>query len=281
MMMMSLNLKLQNFRLVKLLGILIAIAVLLLGFALQARADQGGIHLGTKNLRPFPFPKIIPDPKPLQILGPAGELFTFVKTGATTCGQYVMAESVVPPGEGPMPHIHHYTNEWFYFPDGGITIMHSDKTFPDLNVVPGENAPKVRFHLEETAPGSLYYGERYYVHGFTNTSDAPKRLVFIWTPDDPEVGITSYFKAVGQPVLDPAHPPSVNPKNRELFVTQAPKFGINQSTGFWKYINAVDYKFPKMDQHLSEFQALLAPDVENGPSRVACKPSAPIIEQAS
>jgi hypothetical protein len=269
-MMLFLNIKARGFNFLKLLSALV-IFLLVFVFTLQASASQGSMSIEGKNNRPFAFPKVIPDSDPLRILGPAGEYFTFVKTGKSTCGKYVMAEATVPSGEGPMPHIHHYTNEWFYFPDGGITIMHSDKTFPDLNVVPGQDLPKVRFHLEQTTPGSLYYGERYYVHGFVNTSDSTKRLVFIWTPDDPKVGITSYFKAVGQPLPDPDNPPPINPKNRDLFASEAPKFGINQSTSFWQYIDSVDYQFPKMDRHIEEMLTLLAPDTEGGSGSSVCK----------
>jgi mannose-6-phosphate isomerase-like protein (cupin superfamily) len=215
----------------------------------------------------FTFPTIIPDENPLKILGPAGELFTFVKTGATTCGSYVMAEAVIPPGAGPLPHIHHYTNEWFYFPDGGIVMEHGSHQFPDIKVVPGEQAPKETLHLVKTKPGDLYYGARYYVHGFFNESDKPKRLIFIWTPDDDKVGITAYFKAVGQHFTDPKQLPLSSPLSKLLFVSEAPKYGINQSSDFWQYVGGLDFDFPKMDSHTEELKKLLAPDVRGGAGR--------------
>lgn len=79
----------------------------------------------------FKFPDVKPDPNPLRILTPAKEQFTFIKTGATTCHQYTMVEAIIPPGAGPLPHIHHFTDEWFYFPEGGITLGMSMEASPD------------------------------------------------------------------------------------------------------------------------------------------------------
>jgi hypothetical protein len=78
----------------------------------------------------YKFPDYQKDPNPMVILGPAGEIFTFTKVGATTCGKFTIGDTVVPPTAGPPPHIHHWTDEWFYFPDGGITIYMSEKTVP-------------------------------------------------------------------------------------------------------------------------------------------------------
>ncbi len=222
----------------------------------------------------FNFPQVVADSNPLQILGPAGDRLTFIKTGATTCGSYVMAEILVPPGEGPLPHIHHYTDEWFYFPQGGMTLEMGNNAFPHINIVPGVNAPKERLHLVKTKAGSLYYGARYYVHGFVNKTNKPIKFISIWTPDDSKVGMTSFFKAVGQPILDPANPPQIDPQNKALFVSEAPKYGINISSDFWQYVSAVDYKkLPPMDNHAKELLAILAPDLKGShiKARTSCK----------
>jgi quinol monooxygenase YgiN/mannose-6-phosphate isomerase-like protein (cupin superfamily) len=228
---------------------LVLALVLILVLIMDVRAEPAG----------FDFPKVIPDPNPLQILGPAGERFTFTKTCATTGGRYVMADALIPPGAGPLPHIHHYTDEWFYFPDGGLTLEMGSNIYPNINKVPGVNLPKEQLHLAKADPGSLFYGPKYHVHGFINPGQKPRRLIFVWTPDD---GITEYFKEVGQPMPDPSNPPAINPKSKALFISQAPKYGINQSAYFNQYIDAIDHNFPKMDNHVDELLALLAPDVE-------------------
>ena len=98
--------------------------------------------------------------------------------------------------------------------------------------------------MVKTTSSSLFYGPRYYVHGFINNSKKPQKLIFIWTPDDAKTGITNYFKEVGQPLPDPANPPAIDPKNKALFISQAPKYGINQSSDFSQYVSSTDYKFP-------------------------------------
>ena len=206
---------------------------------------------------PYQLPQVQPDPHPLQILTPANEVFTFIKVGATTCHRYTMVEALIPPGAGPLPHIHHYTDEWFYFPKGGITLQMSMQASPDLNVVPGINAPKQILHQVKTTDGSLFYGARYYMHGYKNTSDSAKTVITIWTPDDPTQGISNYFRAVGQPIVN-GKIPAVNPLNKQLFVSQAPKYGINQSSSFDQYVSGVDNTFNvPADNHVQELEDLL------------------------
>ncbi|MEG4855141.1 cupin domain-containing protein [Microcoleus sp. B5-D4] len=209
---------------------------------------------------------MITDKNPALILG-GGETFAFVKTGKTTCGQYAMAEAVVAAGGGPPPHIHHHANEWFYFPNGGITLMHGSTLYQEMKDIPGVTAPQESLHLETVKPGSVYYSPKQYVHGFVNNSTEPRKLTFVWTPDEDKVGISNYFLAVGQKVLDRANPPAVNPENRARYVSEGPKYEINQSAHFWEYVDSVDYNFPKMESHLDELQALLAPDIEGGKGR--------------
>jgi len=223
-----------------------------------------------KNTLESLFSRVITDENPLYVLGGGGEFFTFKKTGKTTCGQYAMAESMVPPGSGPPPHIHHHANEWFYFPDGGIMLMHGSNIFATMKDIPGVTAPKERLHLEVTKPGSFYYSHKQHLHGYVNNSTEPKRLISVWSNDEDKVGISSYFSAISPKVVDTSKPPIMTGPNRELYVTQGPKYEINQSAHFWEYVDSVDYNFPKTDPHLDELQALLAPDIEGGKPRI-CK----------
>lgn len=229
-----------------------------LGYLLALLLVLAGCQSAASRRATFRFPDIQPDPNPLIIQGPAGEIFRFVKTGATTCGRYSMADSTIPAGAGPMPHIHHWTDEWFYFPDGGIVIYMSDRTYPDLNVVPGYQAPKGRVHRYHTKPGDLVYGPRHYIHGFTNESAGTRRLIFVWTPDR----ITDYFREVGQTVTDVNRLPPIAERNKQLFVSQAPKYGINQSSRFDEYVSGADDDLHPMDNRAAELQALLANDIK-------------------
>jgi mannose-6-phosphate isomerase-like protein (cupin superfamily) len=207
----------------------------------------------------YKFPDYQPDPKPMVIEGPAGEIFTFTKVAATTCGRYTMADSVIPPNAGPPPHIHHWTDEWFYFPDGGITIFMSEKTYPDLKQVPGYQLPKGKVHKYRTRPGDLIYGPRFYIHGFTNEAKDNRRLIFVWAPDK----ISAYFKEVGQAVPDPKHPPAILDKNKQMFVSHGSKYGINQSSSWGEYVEGQgDYSMKPGDNHAKELDALLANDIK-------------------
>jgi mannose-6-phosphate isomerase-like protein (cupin superfamily) len=214
----------------------------------------GAVSVGADET-PYVFPHVTPDPHPLRILGPAGEIFTFVKSCATTKNAYAMAEAVIPSGAGPIPHVHHYTDEWFYFPDGGITIEMGEQRYPVTSFVPGANAPKDTMHLIKTKPGDVFYGPRYYIHGFFNDTSEVHHLTFIWAPDD---GVVDYFRQVGQHITDPAHLPAIAERNKELFVSQAPKYGIDQSSSYPQYVSGIDRSpMPPMDPHLAELTKLL------------------------
>lgn len=258
----------KSFRLLVALGIFIGIALISTFTPINVLAHLPNNQSTTTA--EFTFPKVIPDANPLYAIGGGGELFTFQKTGKTTCGQYAMAESVVRPGSGPPPHIHHHANEWFYFPDGGIMLMHGSNRFPTMKDIPGVTTPKERLHLEVTKPGSVYYSSKQHLHGYVNNSSAPKKMISVWSTDEDNVGISSYFSAISPKVVDALKPPTMTPQNRELYVTQGPKYEINQSAHFWEYVDSVDYNFPKMDSHLDELKALLAPDIEGGNGR-KCK----------
>lgn len=138
---------------------------------------------------------------------------------------------------------------------------------PDINVVPGINAPKQMLHLVKTTPGSLFYGARFYMHGYVNNTNSPKKVITVWTPDDKKVGISNYFREVGQHILSGKIPP-INPKNKELFVSEAPKYGINQSKSFDQYVSGTDYNFPHhSDNHQQELLSLLNNDGKCNPSK--------------
>lgn len=155
----------------------------------------------------------------------------------------------------------------------GITLQMSMEASPDINVVPGINAPKQMLHLVKTTPGSLFYGARFYMHGYVNNTNLLKKVITVWSPDDEKVGISNYFRAVGQPILSDKIPP-INPKNKELFVSEAPKYGINQSKSFDQYVSGTDYNFPQhSDNHEPELLSLLSNDGKCNPPTAITTPN--------
>jgi quercetin dioxygenase-like cupin family protein len=200
----------------------------------------------------FDFPTIAIDSNPPLIMGPAGEMFSFSKRKEN----YTLSESISPVGAGPAPHIHKGYGEFFYLPEGNVKFWVGDKTYQG-DSIPGKNAPKSDVYSIVTKPGDLLYVPPNTVHGFEVIGDKPVRIVFIWKSNK----IVDYFQEVGQPVADPQNPPEIEPQNKELFVSSAPKYGISQSRSFDEYVNRIKDGFPFTDNNSNELKSLLAPDL--------------------
>ena len=183
----------------------------------------------------FIFPDVKPDPYPVLIHGPAGELINFTKIGYTTGNSFALAYVIVPPNAGPPPHIHHWTDEWFYFPDGGIVMFTSMVMYPNASSIPnGVQLPKATMHRYLTKPGDLIYGPAFYVHGFRNEDNVSHLVINVWTPDV----ISQYFFQVGQILTSPYNVPPLTDVNKVLFVSEAPKYGINMSATWDEYVES-------------------------------------------
>lgn len=215
--------------------------------AASAQGMHGNTATGAAPAEPFVMPEVKEDPNPTIIQGPAGEIFRFVRTGASTCGRYLMAKASIPPGAGPLPHIHHWTDEFFVMPDGGFTLFMGVQPYPSLSLEPGRTAPKDHVSLIATKPGDVYYGPRYYIHGLVNNDQKTHEVIYIWMPDKPETSILNYFKAVGQVLASPDDPPPIDPISKIRFVTEAPRYGINQSSDFFQYVASTDVDGRPMD----------------------------------
>ncbi len=205
----------------------------------------------------FKLPHIQQEKEPLRILGPAGEIFEFLRTGESTCGKYVISKTIVPPGIGPTPHVHHSTDEWFYTPNGGIVLFMGQNEYTDLKIEAGNDAPKEVLHAIDMGEDELIYVPRHHIHAFINNTEESQLLYMIWTPDTNDVSIVNYFKKVGQHLTDMNDIPAVEPLAKVRFVSEAPKFGINQSHDFWQYVVTVDHTPIEMNNHSEELLCLL------------------------
>lgn len=214
----------------------------------------GGLTIGVPGalaiatLDNFPTPNI---DKTEKILGPAGGIFEFSTCNADGIG-FTIAEAQIPPGAGPLPHIHHYTNEWFWTPKGGLQLFQSVKEYPDLeNPATDEQAGNATVYTVNTEPNQIVYGPKYRIHGFANTTMETRPLTFIWL-EDPispayelhDGGIREYFQDVGIPIKDLKHLPAITDQSKIEFVSQAPLYGINQSYYFFQYVDGVSGKLP-------------------------------------
>ena len=212
------------------------------------------------NYPKFNFPEIKPIAPIVTVFDPSGSELNFIRSGEDTCNKYLFAKLVVPPHQGPPPHIHHWTDEWFWAPNGGISLFMGHEEYPDLEKYPGHGAEKDDLQVLEMRPKELFYGQRYIIHGFINHTNKPQELYIIWTPDDKKSSILNYFiNAGGVKSKEHTEPDGLA---KIKFVSTATQYGINQSKDFWEYINNISYKNQKhnSDDQKKRLTELLSTD---------------------
>lgn len=102
----------------------------------------------------------------------------FTKIGYITGATYSIAYIRFPPKADPPPHIHHWTNGWFYFEEGGIEIFSSNEMYSDPNKISnGVQQPKAYMHRYITKLDDLIYGSAYYIHDFRNEGNVGRSLI--------------------------------------------------------------------------------------------------------
>jgi hypothetical protein len=219
------------------------------------------LHSYKHYLEDVPIPQIETE----NILGPAGEIFKF-----TTCNRgdlgFSLAYGTIPPGAGPLPHVHHYTNEWFWTPEGGIQLLESVGEYPDLNFPPTlEDAGNDVLYSLDAQTNQVFYGPKYHIHGFINKTTETHPLVFIWMRDKSsppyplnDGGIREYFQEVGIPIKDLNNLPAIPEEAKKAFITSAPKYGINQSAFFDEYIKGLSDNIPVELVQLFDEENLMA-----------------------
>jgi hypothetical protein len=215
---------------------------------------------GVRTLDNFPTPKL---QNPERILGPAGEIFEFSTCNRGDLG-FTIANAQIPSGAGPLPHIHHYTNEWFWTPQGDLELFQSVKEYPNLNQpATDDQGGRTTVYTIATKANQITYSPKYHVHGFVNTSSEIRPLIFVWIQDETspkypfnDGGIREYFEDVGIPIKDLKQLPPITDEARGKFVTLAPKYGINQSNYFLKYVSSVSDQPPSALANLSNDQGL-------------------------
>lgn len=237
----------------KLFGVHV-ISSLLLALAINSRVEA------------FQFPNVTPDPDAPSYLFLEGEPITFLKRGQTTKGRYTLAETVIPPGGASPPHIHHEEDEWIYVLEGHLEILVGENAYPDINIIPGINAPKERLHVINATPGTLFYGEKYYIHGIRNIGTTPAKSLLIWTPS----GLENLVKEVSPLVQDLSNPPIFNPEILSLFAVRGVDYGLISSSSFEQFGDIiVDNNFSYPDNHADKLLALLAENMKQVPEPYA------------
>jgi quercetin dioxygenase-like cupin family protein len=96
-----------------------------------------------------------------------GDIVTTKLTAQQSGGALSLMEATVPPGGGPVPHIHPKTDETFYLIAGELEFLQGDRVIT-------------------AKAGDLVFCPRGITHRFTNTGIQPARMVFVYTPGGPE-----------------------------------------------------------------------------------------------
>ena len=130
-------------------------------------------------------------------IGLVGDTYTILMTGEETAGRYTLIDMHVPPGGGPPPH-RHDCEEMFTVLDGEVQV-----SFRGQTVVARTGAT---INVPANAP-----------HAFTNSTNAPARLLCMCTPP----GLEEFFVLVGQPVGSRTEaPPPLDAQGQAAFITK-------------------------------------------------------------
>jgi quercetin dioxygenase-like cupin family protein len=133
-----------------------------------------------------------------------GDVYRFLATGQDTDGKYATFEAIVPPGNGPPPHIHSREEESFLVLEGEVTFQLGDE-----RIVAGEGS------FLNMPVGSL--------HCFRNESDKTARMLISVAP----AGFEDMFFEVGIPLADDAVVAPIPSKaDIEKLLNAAPRYGV-------------------------------------------------------
>lgn len=209
-----------------------------------------------------PLPKL---KQPALYLGAHGELFSYATLEKDDLA-FTMTDVNIPPAKGPPAHMHHYVAEWFYAPEGGITMFASDTDYLDIETPPSpQDGTQVRVFLIPLEPGQVFWSPRHRVHGYFNRDKVDRRLKCIWKPypDAPvfkpwnDGGTREFFQAVHLKVENPEDLTSITEKRRHHYITESHKYYVPHSDHLFQFINQVSPNIPESLQHSENLDELL------------------------
>jgi mannose-6-phosphate isomerase-like protein (cupin superfamily) len=101
----------------------------------------------------------------------AGDVYTLKATAQTTNGAFGFIDASVPPGGGPIAHVHNRSDEAFYIVSGELEFLDGDHTYTAKS-------------------GDFIYVPRGVRHRFKNMGLHTAKLLFMYTPGGPEALFT-------------------------------------------------------------------------------------------
>lgn len=133
----------------------------------------------------------------------AGDLYTVKRRGAETGGLLGLLHFAIPPGGGPIPHVHLLEEEAFYVLDGVLSLF----------------ADGLRTHAEK---GALIFLPRSLPHGFHNLTDAPAAMLCLLSPGGGE----AFFLEAGKPPGQEGATGRPDPGEIARILAVADRFGV-------------------------------------------------------
>ena len=132
------------------------------------------------------------------------DLYTFKAIGEETGEAYALCEVIVAPGGGAPTHRHNGLNESFYVQDREIEFQLDDRTFV-------------------ATAGTFLHSPKGQLHGFTNTTATPAKMLVWVTPAGFEKFMAEVGKAVNGEITLGA---PLSPEDLDKILTTAPKYDI-------------------------------------------------------
>ncbi len=131
------------------------------------------------------------------------DLITFKAASEDTVGEFILFETLVLPGGGPPPHIHHRESESFYVLEGQFEFLAGDRWVG-------------------AAPGSFVHVSKGSLHTLKNAGTEVGRLLTLVVP----AGLDGFFEELGVPGTDVSSPPPFGPAEIERMLETARRYGI-------------------------------------------------------
>jgi len=126
----------------------------------------------------------------------AGGLYRIILSGEQTKGEYAIIEMTVPPGAGPVPHVHPHIEESFFVLEGTLHFR------SELGSYIAEKGAMV------TIPkGGM-------VHHFKNHSDQPAKLLCTVIP----AGLDAYFVALSTYLNSIENNTAISPSDQQTAI---------------------------------------------------------------
>lgn len=141
---------------------------------------------------------------PARVFWGPGDTYTFLVTGEESGGSMFAMDCVLCPGGGPPPHRHLAEDELFAVYAGRVEFTVAGVT-------------------RAVAAGQSAFIPRGTAHAYVNATDAPARMLTVYTP----AGMEGWFREVCVPATDPSAPaPAVTAEMLERMLEAGPRHNV-------------------------------------------------------